>query len=88
MLEFILYCNGGYTMPEVNSFKDRNGKKGSVGSKVYHYMLDIGKASDELKLEDSKIVEKIYSRGAAGTQLLLTGENGSNPASSYILIDL
>lgn len=73
----------------VNSFKDHEGKTGIVGSLVYGWMLELGgEVSIERKIEESKKVERIFTRGAAGTQLVLSGERATRTAKKMIIFEL
>jgi len=65
----------------LNSFTDSKNQKGTIGSKVCHWMT-FGKPNAEVKG-----VIRIYKRGKAGTMLLLEGDRTTVPAKSYTIIN-
>jgi hypothetical protein len=78
---------------QLKSFRDHNGKRGTIDSMVYNWMLDIGGSdpnlatAQEQKVARARKVLQIWSCGAAGTKLVLEGERGSVTAKNYVILN-
>jgi hypothetical protein len=64
---------------KANSFSDRNGNKGKVGSKVIHWTAN--------NVENVKVVESIVREGRNGTRIKFQGESGYWNAKSYVVVE-